>query len=104
MRRLRRVRRALVAGTVIVAVALTVLAARGFSGHASAAAQHLTLTPSGTAQATRRPAAAHRAVARRARPEHRRRFRKGLSPPSAPPAAAQSTTTTSPAPVISGGS
>jgi len=110
VRRLRRVRRALVAGTVIVAVALTVLAARGFSGHASAAAAHVKLTAGTTAHTKRHAAAAHHPVARFGSPEHRRPSHKRLSRPSAPPAAAQSATTTTaaaapaPAPVVSGGS
>jgi hypothetical protein len=103
LRRLRRVRRALAAGTVLLAVALAVLASRGFSGHA-AAATHVLTTPTKT-HALRRTAANHRSTARPASSRKRHASGKRLSQPSAPPAAAHTTPgpTPPPAPVVTGG-
>jgi hypothetical protein len=104
LRRLRRVRRAIATGTGLLAVALTVLASRGFPGHTPTAAAHAAGTPDTKTHALRRPATDHRLAARPATSGNRHRSRKRLAQPAAPPATAQTTTTTAPAPVVSGGS
>jgi hypothetical protein len=103
LRRLRRVRRALATGTVLLALALAVLAGRGFSGHA-AAATHVVITPITKTDAARRTGTSHRSAARPASSRNLKRSEKRLSKPSAPPVSAQTTPTTAPAPVVSGGS
>jgi hypothetical protein len=110
LRRLSRVKRALAAGTLVLAVALTALAARGFSGHTSTAAAHVAGTSSTKTHAARRTTTRNPQAVRHDRSGHAQRSTKRLSRPSAPPATAQTTTTTAPAPTtaptttVSGGS
>src|ERR1700722_16068882 len=104
LRRLRRVSRALAAGTGLLAVVLTALAARGFPGPTSTAAALVVGTTSTKTHPARRAATSQPRAAPRAGSGHRRRSPKRLSRPSAPPAPPQTTATTAPAPTVSGGS
>src|ERR1700689_4572437 len=82
LRRLRQVKRTIAAGTVVLAVILTALAARGFSGHTPTAAAHVVGTSSTTTHlthTTRRAAPRTPAAARRGRSGHNRRPAKRLS-------------------------